>query len=145
MSTTGGKRTLYVPENLLGGDQPFMMRYRANRATYWLGLGILLAMTFAFRYLSNKPFAVSEGIIAVFCVPRLHDIGKSGWIALGFLALEFVLLFASDANTMVMGIYVLAMIGLLIWLGCIPGDEEANKWGDPPKPGFSFGTRQKLS
>lgn len=141
----GGKLTFSVPEDRFDGGKAFMMQYRANRATYWVGLGILLAMTFALKEISNKPFAVSEGIVAVFCIPRLHDIGKSGWIAIGFLALEFVLLFASDANTIVMGVYVLTMIGLIIWLGCIPGDAHANKWGDPPKAGLGFGKPQKLS
>ena len=122
-----------------------MMQYRTNRVTYWVGLGLLLAVTFAFKYLGNKPFAVSEGIVAALCIPRLHDIGKSGWIALGLLALEFVLLFVSALNLTVMGIYVLAMSGLIIWLGCIPGDDQANKWGDPPKAGLSIGKPQKLS
>lgn len=122
-----------------------MIEYRVNRVTYWFSLGLLLAMTFAARYVSSKPFTVSEGIVAVFCVPRLHDIGKSGWIAIGLVAVEFVLLLVSDANLTLVGIYVLTMIGLIIWLGCIPGDAQPNKWGDPPQPGLSLGKRRKQS
>ena len=122
-----------------------MMQFRANRATYWATMAALVAMTCIFKFLANKPFAVSEALVALFCVPRLHDIGKSGWIAAAFLALEFVLMLLSAVNMVVMGIYVLSMAGLLVWLGCIPGEATANKWGEVPEPGVQFKARRRTA
>lgn len=122
-----------------------LMKFRSNRATYWVSLATLLAVTFAFKTIAHKPFAVSEALVALVCIPRLHDIGKSGWIAAAFLALEFLLLFVSSVNLLVMGVYVVAMAGLLVWLGCIRGQAGPNKWGEVPEPGVQWKARRRMA
>jgi uncharacterized membrane protein YhaH (DUF805 family) len=79
------------------------------------------------------------------CVPRLHDIGRSGWIAGGVFVAEIVaiilaavLLDDEDGVMVVGGVVVLIIVGLLIWLGCIPSDRVSNAYGGQPKPGIGF-------
>ncbi|HEY2032806.1 MAG TPA: hypothetical protein VGH02_03895, partial [Rhizomicrobium sp.] len=72
------------------------------------------------------------------------DIGKSGWWAgvafLGELAILAATLFTLPLNEsmMIMGGYVLVIGVFLIWLGIVPGQADANRFGEPPSPGISF-------
>lgn len=78
-------------------------------------------------------------------VPRLHDIGRSGWIAVGVLVLEVVIvvtpvLFGGGPDDILIagGVAVLLIALLAIWLGSIPGQPHDNKWGPPPAPGLNL-------
>ena len=78
-------------------------------------------------------------------VPRLHDIGRSGWIVLGVIALEICIVVVAavvggdtDAILIGGGIATLVIALLAIWLGCIPGQPHANRWGPPPAPGVNL-------
>jgi uncharacterized membrane protein YhaH (DUF805 family) len=88
--------------------------------------------------------AVSEVVLLFLCVPRLHDIGLSGWWFGGALLLEiavvaasFILLPLAQAPIPI-GIFVLVAAVALIWLGTKPGEPGANRFGEPPSPGLSF-------
>jgi uncharacterized membrane protein YhaH (DUF805 family) len=35
-----------------------------------------------------------------------------------------------------MGVFVVVVAGLMIWLGCVPGQPFANRFGEPPASGF---------
>ena len=80
-------------------------------------------------------------------VPRLHDIGRSGWIVGGAILAEAVVILTvavvASIDTLMIagGLIFFAIVGLGIWLGTIPGQSEANQWGDPPGPGIRFKRR----
>jgi len=123
---------------------------RMNRATFWLALGAVVALYAAIAFFGNRTVAVNEIVLIIACVPRLHDIGRSGWLVLGPIALELgavALAFSAlptDVTGTIMGCVALVIIGLIVWLGCIPGNPAANRFGDPPPPGLSFGRPKKL-
>jgi uncharacterized membrane protein YhaH (DUF805 family) len=117
---------------------------RINRARYWAYVTAALALcTIVWIFSPTGPyFSVFTMFI---CVPRLHDIGRSGWFALGFSSAEIELatqLFpyrpppfieVPTAGTMVLAAVV---VGAFIWLGVIPGQPGANKFGPPCPPGL---------
>ena len=79
------------------------------------------------------------------CVPRLHDIGRTGWYALGLWIAEVELeirLFPYRPPPFIevptVGTMVLAavVVGAIVWLGIIPGQPGANKFGPPGPPGL---------
>lgn len=77
-------------------------------------------------------------------VRRLHDIGRSGWWAGGYL-LVFVASWAagiasgkpgyaewwSDAELAIVMLQAVYLVAMLYWL-CKVGDPEANRYGEPP-------------
>ena len=117
---------------------------RTNRAVYWLSLGVLAALLAAIAYFDPGHATISEGVLTILCIPRLHDIGRSGWLLLVPFALElgavfFSIAFLSFHTAMtVFGLVTLVCLALLVLLGCIPGDAQANRFGEPPAPGLSF-------
>lgn len=121
-----------------------MLQGRMNRAMYWLCVAIIAALYFAMNFVFQKHTPISEVVLIFLCVPRLHDIGRSGWFALIPIALEIgaaVAAFSSlpqETALTVMGIIVLIIGGLIIWLGCIPGDPSTNRFGEAPTPGLEF-------
>ena len=122
-----------------------MYRYRMNRPTYWLSLAIVVVVLIALVSMGWTHGGMEMAMLAI-GVPRLHDIGRSGWVVVGVIAGEFVAIFAPlalgagvDAVAIMAGVVFLVVIGLGVWLGCIPGESETNKWGDPPQPGVHFG------
>jgi uncharacterized membrane protein YhaH (DUF805 family) len=106
---------------------------------YWGAiLGLAIAFTIA-RHFDPKA-TIGEFLIVLVCVPRLHDIGRSGWWAGGAIAGEVVIMLAllaathSMKATMIgMGLYVLVCAGLMVVLGLIPGQPGENRFG-PPMP-----------
>jgi uncharacterized membrane protein YhaH (DUF805 family) len=117
---------------------------RINRAAYWLFLAMLIAILVVVNMLSSQPMRITEGLLFLICIPRMHDIGRSGWWLLAPLALEvggaiaIVLYLPPETAEVAMGLISLAIVGLLIWLGAVPGETEANRFGDPPAPGLQF-------
>jgi uncharacterized membrane protein YhaH (DUF805 family) len=115
---------------------------RINRAVYWLFLVMTIAALVVVNMLTSQH--ITEALIYLICIPRLHDIGRSGWWLLAPLALEFggaiaiVLYLPPDIADVAIGLIVLVIVGLLIWLGAVPGETEANRFGDPPAPGLQF-------
>jgi len=121
------------------------LRGRMNRANYWLSIILVITLTVAFTALSGKDPHVSEVVLLMLVIPRLHDIDRTGWIAVGVVAFEIAAtigLFAwLDDEELVfqgMGFVTLAIAVLMIWLGSIPGDRYGNRYGDAPKPGIFF-------
>ena len=125
-----------------------LLQGRMNRVTYWVGLIAILALYAILNFISKKQVAVSEVVLILVAVPRLHDIGKSGWWAGAAFILEIAVVVAGftmlppNEALMAMGGFVLVVAVLLIWLGCVGGDAEPNKFGEPPAPGFSFGAKK---
>jgi Protein of unknown function (DUF805) len=115
-----------------------------NRAAYWLCLAILATIYTAANVFGQKHVAVSEGILFLLCVPRLHDIGLSGWwcgiaflLEIAVVAASLMLLPLSEAR-IPMGIFVLMLVVALIWLGIKRGEPGPNRFGEPPSRWLSF-------
>ncbi|QGZ93461.1 DUF805 domain-containing protein [Terricaulis silvestris] len=121
-----------------------MLQGRMNRAMFWLCVVIIVALYVVLNFYFQRRTPVSEVVLVILCVPRLHDIGRSGWLVLAPLALEIGAVIAAfsllprDSALPVLGIVTLIIAGLIIWLGCIPGDPASNRFGDPPAPGIKF-------
>jgi uncharacterized membrane protein YhaH (DUF805 family) len=124
-----------------------LLKGRTNRATYWLLLGIVTAIFAALILSGAKPPAIGELVLIFLCVPRLHDLGWSGWWAAGIIALEVLVLvgaglaLSGDDLLVVAGIYAFGIAGFLIFLGLIPGQPMSNRFGERPAPGISFGRK----
>ena len=115
-----------------------------NRALYWLCLALIVVLYLVLNLVTTTPPPISEVVLIFLCIPRLHDIGKSGWFVLIGLGVEIVALtigfgfFDLGTAKSIAGWGALLIIGLLIWLGTIPGNPNPNAWGDPPAPGLQF-------
>ena len=114
-------------------------RRRTNRATYWVWLlGFMALIVLANLIHTNIP--LGEVLILLIGVPRLHDVGRSGWWAAGVLIsweiVTFVSLVAPQLNVVsgLLAILLLALVGLL---GAWPGTPGPNKFGNPPRRGVA--------
>lgn len=123
-----------------------MFKYRMNRPTYWLCFGLVMLIITVF-VLIGKPLKGGMELMMMFIgIPRLHDIGRSGWLVgatiLGEVIILFGALFAGasvDTLEITAGGVFLLVAALGVWLGLIAGDDHANRWGEPPLPGIRFG------
>jgi len=123
-------------------------RGRINRSWYWLALGLLAVIYLALNLAAYKQVPVSEVALIFLCVPRLHDIGKSGWfvlIGIGTELLGIAIGFAFFSLGGILGSAALVIVGLLVWLGAIPGDPNPNAWGEPPLPGLQWRRQNRAS
>ena len=126
------------------------MRGRINRGEYWLALGIIVAFLIVVSVLGVRPPQVVELMLIFLCVPRLHDLGKSGWWVCIPLAIELVgavaafASFSVDEAYVVFGGVMLVVVGCVVVLGLIPGQPNANRFGDPPQSMFAFKERRKV-
>ena len=59
-----------------------MFSGRTNRATYWTGIAVILVLMSVIGVATGKPPHIGEVVLIFLGVPRLHDIGKSGWLVL---------------------------------------------------------------
>ena len=126
------------------------LKGRMNRALYLLTLSLVILLYLTLNFVSSKHGSISEGVLIFLCIPRLHDIGKSGWFVLIGIFIEVIGLvvgfsfFSLEGAKAVEGLAVIIIIGLLIWLGTIPGDPNPNRWGEPPAPGVQFWRGKRL-
>jgi uncharacterized membrane protein YhaH (DUF805 family) len=129
--------------------KPFRwLQGRTNRAQYWLTLLAVAVIYAAFIALSGSSRgSVSEIVLIFVCVPRLHDLGATGWIAVIPFGLEIVcaiiafVLLPVDQATTALGVVALVLLILLIVLGALPGQPGANRFGPQPRRGISFGRK----
>jgi uncharacterized membrane protein YhaH (DUF805 family) len=112
---------------------------RINRAWYWLGFAVIFALLSTVNMLG-----IGQAVLVIICIPRLHDLGKSGWWVSAPLALEVVGALAAalslpreTAETVIGSIPPIIFL-LFVWLGAVPGENTANRFGDPPAPGLQF-------
>ena len=119
------------------------LSYRMNRTTYGVLLaGLILVYLVLVNTMKRPPGA--EVIVALIAVPRLHDIGRSGWWMLCLLLGEVVAVTigwpgGAEGILFAGGLYVLFCLALLVLLGFIPGQGIANRWGEPPLAGVHLG------
>jgi len=119
---------------------------RTNRAIYWLLIGIVGLLYTGVSIIFHAKLSVSEVVLILIAIPRLHDIGRSGWLTLVPITIEIVGMVAAlplplETAKTVMGVLVLTIGALMIWVGVIPGQLSSNRFGEPPPPGLQ-GWRQ---
>ena len=126
------------------------MRGRMNRATYWSILGGMVVFVIAVAAFGVRPPRIAEGLLIFLCVPRLHDLGRSGWWVLIPLGVEVAALlavfsaFSTDDAPLIFGGIFLVIAVVVVVLGLIPGQPHANRFGEPPKSIFPFRERRKV-
>ena len=122
---------------------------RLGRGMYWLLLGITASTyLWVWIYLSINMIGANHitgnaFILVALCVPRLHDMGKSGWFVLfaGVPVLFAAMIgpyFSLEGQNTIALLMLSAIAGFVILLGIVPGDPKPNRWGSPPDLGLAF-------
>jgi len=70
---------------------------RRDFCLFWVaGLILRIAVGYFAHYTGLSPFLLGIGVVALFTPPivrRLHDLGYSGWLAIGVIAIPYVSIF----------------------------------------------------
>ena len=123
------------------------LAYRTNRATYAVTMAAFIAFVALMVATVGKP-GPTEVIAAFVVIPRLHDIGRSGWwylpILIGSVLIAVVAVQTGglEAAQTALGAYAFLVLLLFAILALIPGQPKANKWGEPPEPGINWKKRK---
>jgi uncharacterized membrane protein YhaH (DUF805 family) len=113
-----------------------------NRLTYLVWFAVFVIVVTILLQFTDRP-GPTEVLAALIVVPRLHDIGRSGWWYLVLIFAEAVALAIGwqsgvDGILIAGGIFVMIALAVLMILGFIPGEPRENRWGVPPDFGFHF-------
>ncbi len=119
-----------------------LYNHRMNRKTYLINLaGFVVGVMILLQFM-DRP-GPTEFLFSLLAVPRLHDIGRSGWWYLALIGLEFGVLLgtlAAGGSTATLfqagGAFVIFALILLVVLGLIKGEPDANEWGSPTGDGY---------
>ena len=115
-----------------------------NRPTYLTIFALIVVMYGALVAFMEKPPGIGEVIMISLGVPRLHDLGRSGWwiavpIVLELVAIVCSVIFLPMGDLLIVaGLVVLLMAVMMLVLGLIPGQPGANAYGEAPPPGMAF-------
>ncbi len=88
-------------------------RGRINRATYWVSLVAVIAVFTIVIAFTEMRMPYGEAVLILLCVPRLHDIGRSGWWAGGLIIAEIAVVAGAlialpeDEAMVVLGLFVI--------------------------------------
>lgn len=118
---------------------------RSNRVDYWTSIAIVIAVSMGLRLLfGGYGGVIHEVVLLLVAIPRLHDIGRSGWWGVGALAIAYAIGLGLAARfgleqyeiyaPWILG-YVLLCVTLL---GAWNGDPDENRFGPPPPSGLSW-------
>lgn len=128
-----------------------MLKYRMNRPTYWLCYVLCMVVVSFLAYIGKLNGGMEMAMVLV-GVPRLHDIGRSGWLVGAVIAAEIIIILAAvfvgasvDTIEFTGGVIFLSIAVLGVWLGIVPGETDANKWGEPPNAGVQFGGTKRTA
>jgi hypothetical protein len=111
-----------------------ILKTRVSRTTYsvlLLAYGVLFAVAVAFQV--RIP---GELLLAFICIPRLHDMGRTGWWFGGAILIEIAALGVTLAAHLPIGLGIFASLTVLsapaVALMFIPGQAGTNRFGDVP-------------
>jgi uncharacterized membrane protein YhaH (DUF805 family) len=108
---------------------------RSDRKEYWAFVGIVVALSIAISLIPGAPTSTgSTGAMLIIQIRRFHDLGRTGWWAVGLTVAQFVvmlpvLLLAPEE----IGLAVVGLIGIavIVGMGAVPGDRYENRFGPP--------------
>jgi uncharacterized membrane protein YhaH (DUF805 family) len=110
---------------------------RAGRREYWLYLVLLFGLGYVLSFLPGRVANLAIFVILTLVqVRRMHDMGRTGWWALGAalapvaLAVALFAVTSPEDATMISTLFVLL---LTVIIGLLPGDPGGNRFG-PPAP-----------
>ncbi len=121
-----------------------LLKGRINRASYWVIVGVAIAAMLVSALVFMRPLPAALVVMLIAAVPRLHDLGRTGWWAGGVFIALMALFFGGgfvippQAYQNVLGVAVLVLPVLLSVLGGLPGQGADNRFGPPPPKGLSF-------
>ncbi|RZV30520.1 MAG: hypothetical protein EX262_09500, partial [Sphingomonadaceae bacterium] len=111
--------------------------YRVNRRTYWANLLVIvliIAVLVSFGIVGERGgTGALEVILAILAGSRLHDIGVSAKYALAGVVVHFLLgililvRLGMEQGLVPLGLLNLSFLVLLVWLGLVPGEKDANE------------------
>ncbi|WP_448664995.1 DUF805 domain-containing protein [Sphingomonas sp. CJ20] len=120
------------------------MSGRIGRGEFWAfaaGFAVIGALLLWLVDIEPAGFAGAAVVSAV--VPRLHDLGRTGWWAalpLGCAAIVLILgsLWIVPRPVVLAAFVVLgsAFLAWLVVLGILPGQPGRNRFGPPPRSGY---------
>jgi uncharacterized membrane protein YhaH (DUF805 family) len=112
----------------------YYLKGRISRATYsvfLLAYAVVFAVAIAFQ--TRIP---GEVLLAIICIPRLHDMGRSGWWVALSIAGEGVAVIVSLVLHVSLGLAAFAslivLLGPALALLFFPGQKGTNRFGDEP-------------
>lgn len=134
---------------------------RSGRGEFWIGFLILFVLGWVLNFLHGIGHLI--GLLLIYpwvCLysKRLHDMGKSGWLAVipfAVMIVGFGIAFAVGAGSaimamangghadmgvlagagmavMVIGLALLVCLAFLLWVGLTPSQPGDNAYGPPP-------------
>src|SRR5450432_3628944 len=104
------------------------LKGRTNRAGYWVGLATIVVLVALLMRFAPSDAHVSEAVLVILAIPRLHDIGRTGWWVLAGIGVEvagLVVVFLVLPPPLFLGgagVVTLVILALMVWLGAIPGE-----------------------
>jgi uncharacterized membrane protein YhaH (DUF805 family) len=100
----------------------------------------LAAAVFAAAWIYYSALPQIAVVVIMSTIPRLHDIGRSGWWAVGFFIagahVQSLFLAGPEifpGSNLIAIILAAMLVGALVVLGALPGQPGANKFGAPPR------------
>jgi uncharacterized membrane protein YhaH (DUF805 family) len=121
-----------------------LLKGRINRATYWAIVGVAIAAILISVLVFRRPLPAALVVMLIAAIPRLHDLGRTGWWAGGVFVALMALFFGGGfalppkAFQNALGAAVLVLPVLLSALGGLPGQAGDNRFGPPPPRGLSI-------
>jgi uncharacterized membrane protein YhaH (DUF805 family) len=123
------------------------LRRRAGRKEFWVGFLLVVMANAVLGYalgMVGIP-SVWSGLLTLpvwlyYAGRRLHDLGLTAWLGLipfgaGVLTGVLTALLPLEPQTEAMAANVVSMVialVILLWLGCVKGQDGANRFGLPP-------------
>jgi uncharacterized membrane protein YhaH (DUF805 family) len=110
---------------------------RGNRKEYWLFVIVAVGLGVAADFLLNRSGGVGVGgVVFVAQIRRLHDLGRSGWWAVGLqagtLGLGVALVALGHSEQQAPILVGAATLLIVVVLGLPRGTPHANRFGPPP-------------
>src|SRR5690349_14984114 len=108
------------------------LRGRSDRKEYWTFVAIVVAISVALGLaVRDGSNTWSTGAILVIQIRRFHDLGRTGWLAVALLVVQFVVIVPMIVAPGDAGILPATAISLaaVVALGVIPGQPHENHYG----------------
>jgi uncharacterized membrane protein YhaH (DUF805 family) len=110
------------------------LKGRADRREYWAQVALLIALSFALSSFAPIVSLVMTVLLMLVQARRLHDLGRSGWWAVVATLLPLaplVLLIVASFDAVMLICTVIELV-LIVLMGALPGQPQANRFGPPP-------------